>query len=409
MLLSAMLQQVIVTGELTLIDARGRSYVFGHPPGPRITVRLADRRTEWQLLASPDPALGEAYMDGRLVIEEGSLYDLLDICAANPDPAVMGAMPRLLYGLDVLLRRFYQFNPIGRARSNVAHHYDLDRHLYELFLDRDRQYSCAYFEQPEMGLDAAQAAKKRHIAAKLLLRPGLRVLDIGCGWGGLAMTLAADHGCQVTGLTLSTEQHAYATARAARAGLSERVRFLLSDYRQLAGRFDRIVSVGMLEHVGINHFPSYFARLADLLEPGGVALVHAIGRMNGPAATSRWVRKHIFPGGYIPALSEVLPAVERRGLWATDIEILRLHYAMTLRHWRERFMAQRDMIAARLDERFCRMWEFYLTASEVFFRRQDGMVFQLQLAKRRDAVPLTRDYIHAAETAAVTPGPVAAE
>jgi cyclopropane-fatty-acyl-phospholipid synthase len=409
MLLSTTLQHLVVAGQLTVIDALGRPHVVGKAPRPKVTVRLADRRLEWQLALAPDPTLGEAYMDGRLIVEEGSLYDLLDMCAANAETAAMGWMPRLLYAVDLALRRLHQFNPIRRSRSNVAHHYDLDRHLYELFLDRDRQYSCAYFERPDMGLDAAQAAKKRHLAAKLLLRPGLRVLDIGSGWGGLALTLAADYGCDVTGLTLSTEQHAYAEARAARAGLAGRVRFLLRDYRELHERFDRIVSVGMLEHVGVNYLRSYFATVAELLEPDGVAVIHSIGRMRGPAATSRWVRKHIFPGGYIPALSEVVSAVERNRLWATDVEILRLHYAMTLRHWRERFLRQRDILADRLDERFCRMWEFYLAAAEVFFRRQDGMVLQIQLAKRRDVVPLTRDYIAEADHAGTRLEPVAAE
>ncbi|HMR31018.1 MAG TPA: cyclopropane-fatty-acyl-phospholipid synthase family protein [Geminicoccaceae bacterium] len=403
------LRRLIRVGQLTLIDAQGTIHVFGRPPGPEVTIRLADRRLLWKLALIPDPTLGEAVMDGRLVIERGSIYDLVDLCAANVASAMPGIVPRLVYAVDLMLRRLHQFNPIGRSRDNVAHHYDLDGRLYDLFLDRDRQYSCAYFAWPEMGLEEAQAAKKRHIASKLLLRPGMRVLDIGSGWGGLALTLAAEHGCDVTGLTLSREQHAYATARAARAGLSDRVRFHLQDYREVRQRFDRIVSVGMLEHVGVNHLGRYFARVSELLEPEGVALIHSIGRMAGPAATSRWIRKYIFPGGYIPALSEVTSAVERSGMWATDIEILRLHYAMTLRQWRERFLAHRDIVASRLDERFCRMWEFYLAASEAFFRRQDGMVFQIQLAKRRDTVPLTRDYMARAELVGRRLEPIAAE
>ncbi len=403
------LQRLIRVGQLTLIDARGTIHVFGRPPGPEVTIRLTDQRLLWQLALLPDPTLGEAVMDGRLVVERGSIYDFVDLCAANIASALPSWTSRLAYAADLALRRLHQFNPAGRSRSNVARHYDLDGRLYDLFLDRDRQYSCAYFEWPGMDLEAAQAAKKRHIAAKLLLRPGMRVLDIGSGWGGLALTLAADHGCDVTGLTLSTEQHAYATERAARAGLSDRVRFLLQDYRQTRQRFDRVVSVGMLEHVGVNHLGRYFDQVRQLLEPDGVALVHSIGRMAGPAATSRWIRRYIFPGGYIPALSEVTSAVERSGMWATDIEILRLHYAMTLRHWRERFLEHRDAVAGRLDERFCRMWEFYLAAAEAFFRRQDGMVFQIQLARRRDAVPLTRDYLAEAERTAAWPEPVAAE
>lgn len=403
------LQRLIRVGQLTLIDAQGTTHVFGRPPGPEVTIRLADRRLLWKLALLPDPTLGEAVMDGRLIIERGSIYDLVDLCAANVASVMPGLVPRLVYGADMLLRRLHQFNPVGRSRDNAAHHYDLDGRLYDLFLDRDRQYSCAYFEQPDLSLEDAQAAKKRHIAAKLLLRPGLRVLDIGSGWGGLALTLAADYGCDVTGLTLSKEQHAYATARAARAGLSDRVRFYLQDYREIQQPFDRIVSVGMLEHVGVNNLGRYFGRVRELLEADGVALIHSIGRMAGPAATSRWIRKYIFPGGYIPALSEVTSAVERSGMWATDIEILRLHYAMTLRQWRERFLAHRDIVASRLDERFCRMWEFYLAASEAFFRRQDGMVFQIQLARRRDAVPLTRGYMIEADQPGLHLEPIAAE
>jgi cyclopropane-fatty-acyl-phospholipid synthase len=390
-----MLRRVVRVGQLTVVDATGRRHVFAGVDGPRVTVRLADRPTALRLMLAPNPGLGEAYMDGRLRIEEGSLYELLELCMSNAQLGRDLPMVRLWRLVELLARRLHQYNPVRRARANVAHHYDLDGRLYELFLDRDRQYSCAYFETAKLDLDAAQTAKKRHIAAKLLLEPGQRVLDIGSGWGGLALYLASEAGVDVTGLTLSTEQHAVATARAARAGLSDRVRFLLRDYREMTGQYDRIVSVGMFEHVGVNHFGRYFAKLRELLKPDGVALLHSIGRMGGPWATSPWIRKYIFPGGCIPALSEVLPPIERQGLWATDIEILRLHYADTLRHWRRRFMEHRERIAGLYDERFCRMWEFYLVSSELFFRCQDGMVFQVQLARRPDAVPLTRDYIAA--------------
>ncbi len=298
-----------------------------------------------------------------------------------------------------LTRRLAQFNPASRSRRNVAHHYDLNGRLYSLFLDRDRQYSCAYFLRGDETLEEAQAAKKRHIAAKLCLdRPDLEVLDIGSGWGGMALTLARDYGARVTGITLSTEQLAEATARAAAEGLSDRVKFELLDYRAMNRKFDRIVSVGMFEHVGVGHFDNFFDVVKRNLAPDGVALIHAIGRFTPPDATSAWITKYIFPGGYCPSLSEVFPAIERSGLFTTDAEILRLHYAETLRHWRRRFAANRDAITTIYDERFCRMFEFYLTASELSFRRDSLMIFQIQLANSQTAVPLTRDYIHAAET-----------
>ena len=299
-----------------------------------------------------------------------------------------------------MTRRLAQFNPAGRARRNVAHHYDLNGRLYSLFLDRDRQYSCAYFPRGDETIDEAQVAKKRHIAAKLLLnRPGLTVLDIGCGWGGLALTLARDYGARVTGITLSTEQLAEAQARARAEGLEDRVTFELIDYRAMHRSFDRIVSVGMFEHVGVGHYRQFFEVLKRCLAPDGVALLHAIGRSDGPSSTNPWIAKYIFPGGYCPSLSEVFPAIEKTGLVATDMEILRLHYAETLRHWRRRFVANRDAIASIYDERFCRMWEFYLSGCELAFRREHHMVFQIQLTREQTAAPLTRDYVTDAERA----------
>jgi cyclopropane-fatty-acyl-phospholipid synthase len=296
--------------------------------------------------------------------------------------------------IDTVKRRIDQYNPAPRAQRNVAHHYDLNGRLYSLFLDRDRQYSCAYFPRGDETLEQAQVAKKRHIAAKLCLdRPGLHVLDIGCGWGGLALTLAREHGARVTGITLSAEQLAEARACAAAEGLADRVSFEMLDYRALTQRFDRIVSVGMFEHVGVVHFRAFFDTVARCLEPDGVALLHAIGRDDGPGSTNPWIAKYIFPGGYCPALSEVLPPIEASRLVTTDIEILRLHYAETLHHWRRRFAANRDTIGALYDERFCRMFEFYLAGSEIAFRREGQMVFQIQLAHRQTAVPLTRDYV----------------
>jgi len=392
MLLASVLARFIGIGRLSVIDAAGREHVFEGSPGPSATIRLHDRSLHWKLLR-PRLFVGEAYMAGTLTVEEGSLYDFLEILVAN-DAAQATALPvRLGQAAGRLVRRLHQYNPVPRAHRNVAHHYDLSDQLYELFLDRDRQYSCAYFRTPADDLDTAQESKKRHIAAKLLLRPGQKVLDIGSGWGGLALYLATECGVDITGLTLSEEQHKVATRRAAAAGLSDRVRFHLRDYREERGRYDRIVSVGMFEHVGVNQYPVFFRRLTELLAPDGVALLHSIGRMDGPGTTNPWLRKYIFPGAYAPALSEVVPEAERARLWITDIEILRLHYAETLRAWRRRFEQNRDRIADLYDERFCRMWEMYLVGTELSFRHDICQVFQMQLAKAVDTVPLTRDYM----------------
>jgi cyclopropane-fatty-acyl-phospholipid synthase len=393
MLLSRLLGEVITIGRLRLTDASGALHTFEGSPGPNVTIRLHDPALHWKLLVRPRFYLPEAFMDGVLTIEEGDLYDLLDLLAVNLEALPGGQLGRLLNGSATLLRRLHQHNPVARAQRNAAHHYDLSDQLYELFLEKDRQYSCAYFHRDTDDLETAQLNKKRHLAAKLLIRPGQTVLDIGSGWGGLALYLAGECGADVTGLTLSIEQHKVATRRAAAAGLADRVKFHLRDYREERGQYDRVVSVGMFEHVGINHYGAFFAKLASLLKPDGVGLLHSIGRQDGPGSTSPWIRKYIFPGGYIPALSEVVPVAERLKLWITDVEILRLHYAETLRAWRSRFERNRDRVRAIYDERFCRMWEMYLTGSEIAFRRQGLMVFQMQLAKAVDAVPLTRDYM----------------
>jgi len=393
MLLSIMLRHLIRRGRLTVIDAGGKSHVFAGEPGPDITVRLHDRALAWKLFLNPRLYAGEAFMDGSLTIENASIYDFLNLCTENMAAAPPRWMTPLYNGFGSAFRQFQQRNPITRAHRNVAHHYDLSDTLYDLFLDADRQYSCAYFPNLGISIEEAQANKKRHIAAKLLLKPGQSVLDIGCGWGGLAIYLARECGVEVTGLTLSVEQHKVAEQRAAAAGLSERVRFRLEDYRAHRGVYDRIVSVGMFEHVGVPQYSDFFGAVHALLSENGVALLHSIGRMDGPAATNPWLRKYIFPGGYSPALSEVVPVVERARLWITDIEVLRLHYAETLKLWRQRFNANRERIRALYDERFCRMWEFYLAGSEVAFRHQGHLVFQMQMARSIDAVPLTRDYM----------------
>jgi len=396
MLFARTLNAALTRGGLTLVDADGRTHRIG-PGAPAMTLRLHDKALHRQLLLTPRLSFGEAYMDGRLSVEGGSLYDLLVLLSEGTE--VQGLAGRIRERLTPVLRLAEQHNPLHRARRNVAHHYDLSRRLYELFLDQDLQYSCAYFAEPGISLDEAQRAKKRHIAAKLLLHPGHHVLDIGCGWGGMALYLAKHAGVRVTGITLSAEQLEVARARAESAGLADQVRFELRDYRELTGRFDRIVSVGMFEHVGAPHYRTFFDKVRALLADDGVALLHSIGRSEGPGTTNPWFRKYVFPGGYSPALSEVIPHVEKAGLWTTDVEILRLHYAETLRHWRERFLARKDEAARLYDERFVRMWEFYLAGAEIAFRHQGHMVMQIQLARSAGAVPLTRDYMVEAERA----------
>jgi cyclopropane-fatty-acyl-phospholipid synthase len=395
-LLDVMLRRIIRHGDLTYIDPAGKAQRYGDGNGPPVTVRIASRRLERRLVIDPQLALGEGYMSGELRMERGRIYDLLELVLSNAQAHPVPAWARVLDALRYLIRRATQFNPKGRARRNVAHHYDIDGAIYDLFLDRDRQYSCAYFT-PGADLEEAQLAKKRHLAAKLAIEPGQRVLDIGSGWGGLALYMAKSAHCDVTGVTLSIEQHKISNERAAREGLSRSVRFDFRDYRKVTGRFDRIVSVGMFEHVGVSHYLTYFRKIRELLSDDGVALIHTIGRSEPPSTTNPFIAKYIFPGGYIPALSEIVAAVERAGLMITDIEILRLHYAETLRAWRERFLANWDKAAAIQDERFCRMWEFYLAGSETAFRYQGLVVFQVQLARQVGALPITRDYIHEEE------------
>jgi cyclopropane-fatty-acyl-phospholipid synthase len=402
-----LLKHGIKRGQITLIDFSGRRRVFGDGIGPAVTLRLHDATVSRELAFNPWLKIGEAYMDGRLTVDEGTLYDLIDIGMLNTG-GLNGAWTQRLTGFaNSMLRWWHQYNPIGRAREHVAHHYDLSRELFSLFLDESLQYSCAYFQTPSATLAEAQQAKMRHIASKLLLQPGQRVLDIGCGWGSLGIYLAKTADVEVTGVTLSKEQLEVAQARAKAAGLEGQVDFKLMDYREeAAAGFDRIVSVGMFEHVGVKHYPEFFTKVEELLKPDGVALLHAIGRRDGPGFTNPWLRKYIFPGGYSPALSEVLPVVERTGLWVTDIEILRLHYAETLKAWRENFEAHRDQVRKLYDERFCRMWEFYLIGAELSFRYDYNMVFQMQMARDINAVPLTRDYMFDWERGAVGRKPV---
>lgn len=397
--LDALLKGLITVGRLTVRWPNGSARTYAGRPGPEAALAIRNRSAVMRLFWNPPLAVGECYMDGTLVAENCSIHDVLDVLISNV--AASGrthVVARWRSALRVLKRRIDQYNRIGASRRNVAHHYDLNGRLYSLFLDRDRQYSCAYFPRGDETLEEAQLAKKQHIAAKLCLnRPDLSVLDIGCGWGGLALTLARDYGARVLGITLSTEQLAEARNRAIAEGLQDRVTFELCDYRLVDGHFDRIVSVGMFEHVGVGFYRAFFEAVARCLKPDGVALLHTIGRSDGPGSTNPWIAKYIFPGGYTPALSEVLPAIEKSRLLTTDVEVLRLHYAETLRHWRRRFAANRDTIASIYDERFCRMWEFYLSGAELSFRREGNVVFQIQLAHDQTAVPLTRDYIGESE------------
>ncbi|HVY19601.1 MAG TPA: cyclopropane-fatty-acyl-phospholipid synthase family protein [Bauldia sp.] len=386
-------------GSLEIVDAGGKTHRYGDGTGESVRVRFTSEAAERNVANNPDMKLGEEYVDRGLVVEQGSIYDFMLLLLSNAD-GVLPPWPVVARAAwHYATRNFEQLNTLKRARANIHSHYDLDGRLYSLFLDEDMQYSCAYFEDGVTGLDEAQIAKKRHIAAKLDLKPGQKILDIGSGWGGLGLYLAQHFDVDVTGVTLSDEQFAVSNRRAEERGLSKRVRFLLQDYRTLQGPFDRIVSVGMFEHVGVARYPEYFDHVKRLLTADGSMLLHSIGRVGRPGYTSTWIQKYIFPGGYIPSVSEVMPAIEKSGLVTTDIEILRLHYAKTLRAWRERFLAHKDQVLTFFDERFVRLWEFYLASSEVAFRVGALDNFQIQLSKQLEALPLTRRYMVDAEDA----------
>jgi len=394
-LLNAMMTQFVKTGQLTIIDVDGNRHIYG-PGGegtPSATIRLADKRLYRQLFLNPELKAGEAYMDGTLICEDGGIRGLLNVFANNREGLRGHPLQKALKGWLKKIRKWHQRNKTTASRKNVQHHYDLSNEFYRLFLDEDLQYSCAYWPSLDISLEDAQRAKKAHIAAKLNLKPGMKVLDIGCGWGGMAIYLAETYGCEVVGVTLSDEQHALGVARVKEKGLIGKVDIRIQDYRHLEEKFDRIVSVGMFEHVGVAHYLEYFSKINTLLTEDGSALVHSIGRKGGPGTTGAWIRKYIFPGGYSPALSETFAEIEKAKLWVTDCEILRLHYAETLLEWDKRFQANRDKVAAMFDEKFCRMWEFYLIISEFSFRYGKHMNFQIQLSKNVDALPITRDYM----------------
>ncbi len=394
MFIKSLLARLVRVGNLTLIDHKGQVSKLGDGLGPPVTMRLTSSSIARKLLINPGLYMPEGYLDGDFLLEEGSIFDFLMLLQSNQG---IGGGRGKAYKLNKrflnLIRAIHQFNPISRAAENARRHYDLNIDMYRLFLDDDLQYSCAYFENEDDSLEAAQYQKKRHIAAKLMIEPGMRVLDIGCGWGGMALFLAGECGASVTGVTLSPEQASIASERAAKAGLVDKIDIRVQDYRATEGPFDRIVSVGMLEHVGARHFPEYFQGVRDLLSEEGIALIHTIARHDGPSSTNAFIRKYIFPGGYSPALSEVIPAIEGTGMFITDIEILRRHYALTCGHWRRRFAANREKAVAMYDERFCRMWEFYLATSEIVFEKGNHIVVQVQLSRQKQQVPQTRDYI----------------
>lgn len=392
--LDRMLRSLLLQGRIFVIMPNGERRQYGDGSGVPVTIRLHDTATVRHLVLNPDLALGESYMNGTMTIEDDNLQGLLAQIVLNVNAASRVWWQKPLFKLRSALRRSAQKNFISRARRNVAHHYDLSGRLYDQFLDTDRQYSCAYFLDPADTLEQAQAQKKEHIARKLMIEPGMRVLDIGCGWGGMAISLAQDHGAHVLGITLSEEQHAKASERAINEGLSDQVEFRLCDYREVEGTFDRIVSVGMFEHVGLPHYDTFFDTVRNRLSPDGVALVHTIGWVGRPNPTNPWIEKYIFPGGYIPTLSEAAAAIQTSGLWPADIECLRLHYAYTLRHWFDRFTRNRQEVSDLYDERFVRMWRFYLAACEQTFRHGPQAVFQFQLSPKIDAVPLTRGYLY---------------
>lgn len=391
-LLTKALARGVKRGSLRVTFASGAVRSFGDGMGTELAIRFADADAERALTFDPALKLGELYADGRLVLEQGSLVDLIALFkrSARVGVTVPGAaLYAVRYAASYGRRRL----SIARSTRNVAHHYDLDDRFYRLFLDQDLQYSCAYFETPGQSLEAAQLAKKRHLAGKLLIEPGQTVLDIGSGWGGMVIYLAQVAGAQATGITLSKPQLEVSRSRAVEAGVSDRARFALSDYRRVSGVFDRIVSIGMFEHVGLRNYALFFRTCAGLLAPRGVFVLHSIGRTSPRPAPSPFIEEHIFPGSYIPALSEVMPAVERAGFLATDIEILPLHYADTLREWRRRLLAHREEVLALYDQRLLRLWEFYLAGSEVGFRMDRLFVFQLQLTRPQNVVPRTRDYL----------------
>lgn len=397
-LLDRLLRRAMTNGALELTTHDGQHHRYGDPAAEAVRIRLTDEATPGRIARNPALGAGEAYVDGRLIVESGDVLHLLDLISGNLRWDRSNALRVALWNQQRLAARWDELNARARSKRNVAHHYDLSDALYDLFLDEERQYSCAYFHEdnrgPDSDLGRAQRDKLDHIAKKLCLKPGLRVLDIGCGWGGMARHIHKLSGADVLGVTLSEEQLRYARAKAQELGIADKVRYELMDYRDVQGPFDRIVSVGMFEHVGRPNYGTYFDTVAKLLTEDGIALIHTIGRAGGPGATDPWTAKYIFPGGYTPAYSELAKHIERAWLWPTDIEVWRMHYAWTLEHWLKRCRARKAEIVALYDERFFRMWEFYLAGAIMAFRHDDHLVWQIQLSRKRDSVPLNRDYLY---------------
>ena len=395
-LIGRFIEKILPVGSITIIQADGGRETYGPGGGKHVTVRLHDRRAALELFRNPRLKLGELYMEGRVTIEDGTILDLLELIV-GAKPWEQGKRKALGKGKAKWLKRFFRRNDPTRSRRNVAHHYDVGNQLYELFLDRDLQYSCAYFTDPSNSLEQAQEDKKAHIAAKLFLKPGQKVLDIGCGWGGMALYLNRVADVDVLGITLSEEQLKVARRRAEEAGVADRVRFELIDYRHLRGRFDRIVSVGMFEHVGAAHYEEFYAKCRELLTDNGVMLLHTIGKLGGAGQPDPFTDKWIFPGYHLPSISQMASATEKVKLISSDIETLRLHYAYTLREWLKRFTGARDKVVKLYDERFFRMWEFYLAGGIVMFENGAACNYQVQYIRDRRAVPITRDYMAEAE------------
>ena len=401
-LLSTLLRRFVQCGTLRVYDADGRLHTFsGTPAEPVVTMRLHSKSLYTKLFFNPELYVGEAYMDGTLTFEDGSTcFDLLNLFSNNRTGLTHHPLQAFLRSTWRSLRRLHQYNPIGKALKNASHHYDLSDDFYRLFLDEDLQYTCAYYLDPEDTLEQAQLNKKRHVCAKLKIEDGMKIAELGCGWGGLALHIAQSADVEVTAVNLSIEQIRVARQRAEQLGVADRVHFEHMDYRELQGKYDRVVSVGMLEHVGLGHYDEFFQKFRSLLTEDGIGLVHSIGRYSPPGSVSPFVRKYIFPGGYAPSLSEIFAPAERQRVWVSDCEILRMHYYYTLRDWRERFMANWDKAAAIYDERMCRMWEFYLISAQLAFLTGSQMIFQLVLANNRVAVPIVRDYMVDGERAA---------